>query len=121
MHRRLTAPLSPRLTPPDNPPLKMKLKNEEEIEIPEKLRTEKFAQVFLEWIEHRSQIGHRLTETAAEKQMKQLATWGQERAIVAIEHSIASGWQGIFEPKTNGRHESAPRQSPRTVQVFGEE
>lgn len=28
-----------------------------------------------------------------------LAAWGPERALAALEHTIANGWQGVFEPK----------------------
>ena len=32
---------------------------------------------------------------------KNLASMGATRAIIAIEHSMANSWQGIFEPKEN--------------------
>jgi hypothetical protein len=40
-----------------------------------------------------------------------MAVWGSERAIRAIERSIANGWQGIFEDK-DSRPQRAPAPLP---------
>jgi hypothetical protein len=73
--------------------------------IPEALNTAAFLARWRSWLKHRSEIRKPVTATTAEKQLKQLEGWGVQRAITAIDHSIANGWQGIFEPKpgVNGR------------------
>jgi hypothetical protein len=68
-------------------------------EIPESLRTSAFEASWAEWREHRRQRNVKLTPLAAVKQLKKCAEWGVERSIAAIEHSIANGYQGLFEPK----------------------
>jgi hypothetical protein len=71
-------------------------------EIPPELNDPRFLEVWQEWIKHRSEIRKKLTPSASKKQLKKLAGWGLERAINAIEHSIAGGWQGIFEEGSGG-------------------
>jgi hypothetical protein len=68
--------------------------------LPPELNTNEFALVWQEWLKHRSETRHPLKPTAQRAQLKKLAAMGLERAIAAIEHSIANGYQGIFEPKT---------------------
>ena len=34
--------------------------------------------------------------------MAKFAEWGEARAIGAIRHTIAMGWQGLREPETTG-------------------
>jgi hypothetical protein len=67
------------------------------------LRDERFQPAWAEWEEHRRELRKPLTELAAKKQLKQLGEWGPERAVAAIELSIRSGWQGIFEGGKNGK------------------
>lgn len=45
----------------------------------------------------------KLTPLAVKKQFKKLAAIGEARSIAAIEHSIANGYQGIYEPNQPGR------------------
>lgn len=52
------------------------------------------------WEQHRREIKKPLTPTATQQQIAALIDMGEQRAIAAIRHSIASGWRGIFEPKT---------------------
>ena len=87
-----------------------------EIEIPGELDTEPFRAAWSDWLTHRKQIKKPVTELAANKQLKALAKRGTNDAIRAIEHSIANGWQGIFDPDERagragtrlGRIEAAP-------------
>jgi hypothetical protein len=73
-----------------------------DLAIPPELDDPRFLEVWQEWIKHRSEIRKKLTPSASKKQLKKLAGWGLERAINAIEHSIAGGWQGIFEEGSGG-------------------
>lgn len=40
-----------------------------------------------------------------------LAGWGPARAVAALEHSVANGWQGVFEPK-EGEGPGSPHAGP---------
>ena len=62
-----------------------------------------FVAAWSEWVAHRTEIKKPLTERAARKQLKTCKEIGYERAIKAIEHSIAGGYQGLFEPGRSGR------------------
>lgn len=66
--------------------------------LPEEMQTEKMRAAWLDWEQHRKERKPRITKTSAGKQAKKLAEMGHDRAIAAIEHSIAGGYQGIFEP-----------------------
>jgi hypothetical protein len=57
-----------------------------------------FAESWANFRTHRKQIRKPLTPMAETMQLKQLAEIGEQRAIRAIEHTIAKGWQGIREP-----------------------
>jgi hypothetical protein len=70
--------------------------------LPESLRTEQFQKALTDWRKHRKEIRKKWTPSMEEKQIKRLADWGAERAVAAIDHSIANGWLGIHEAKENG-------------------
>lgn len=66
--------------------------------VPDVLRCENFDALWEEWGRHRREKGSKLTPTAARRQLHRLASWGVERAILAVNLSLANGWSGIFEP-----------------------
>lgn len=49
------------------------------------------------WQQHRAEKKASLTPTAIRQQLERLAEMGEERAIAALKHSMANGWQGIYE------------------------
>ena len=51
------------------------------------------------WEQHRIEIKKKLTPTTKKQQLAKLAEMGEARAIAALKHSLAGGWQGIFEPQ----------------------
>jgi hypothetical protein len=51
------------------------------------------------WSQHRKEAKKKLTPTTVKLQLKKLSGWGKDKAILAIETSIESSWQGLFEPK----------------------
>ena len=55
------------------------------------------------WCNHRKEIRHPITKSQAETLIKKLVEWGPDRSKTAINHSVANGWQGLFEPKRQGR------------------
>lgn len=60
--------------------------------------SEEFAAVWKLWNKHRSEIRKPLKPTMEAAQLAELASIGETRAISAIRHTIAKGWQGIREP-----------------------
>ena len=70
----------------------------EPAQIPPTLDTPEFREAWREYIAHRRDLRHRLTPRSARMQLRKLAAIGPERAVAAIEHSIANGYRGIFEP-----------------------
>jgi hypothetical protein len=71
--------------------------------IPDGLDTPEFRTAWDDYIEHRSQIRKKMTPKVAEKQLKACEKIGPERAVTMIEHSIAQGWTGLYEPSSNGQ------------------
>ncbi len=59
--------------------------------------SDEFVAAWASWTEHRRETKKKLTPTSVRMQFKKLSAMGEPRAIAAIEHSIASGYQGIFE------------------------
>ncbi len=59
--------------------------------------SDEFIAAWNAWLDHRRETKKKLTPTSVRMQFKKLAAMGEARAIAAIEHSIASGYQGIFE------------------------
>jgi len=69
-------------------------------DLPDVLNNEVFLAAWADWVRHRSEIRKPLKPTTIKQQLKKLAAMGVARAVAAIEHSIANGYQGLFEPKT---------------------
>jgi hypothetical protein len=69
-------------------------------DLPDVLNNDVFLEAWADWVRHRSEIRKPLKPTTIKKQLKKLAAMGVVRAVAAIEHSIANGYQGLFEPKT---------------------
>lgn len=91
--------------PQKNGQMSGKLKNREEkrreeyiYPLPLSLDTPEIESLFAEYAAHRRESKKKLTPTAAKRAIAKLEAMGPERAIAALEHSIASGYQGIFEP-----------------------
>lgn len=62
-----------------------------------------FSMAWEQWKEHRNELKKPLTAMATIQQIRKLKEWGKNRAIAALNYSIANGWQGIFEPQSNGK------------------
>lgn len=77
------------------------------IEIPGSLRTPEFLASIKEWIAHRKQMRGKFTDMALSKMLskcvKDFVT--PEASIAAIDHSIASGYMGVFPQ--NGQRQAA--------------
>ena len=76
---------------------------------------EAIADHWQQWLAHRREIRKPMTTRAQRMMLKQLEGMGHDRARRAIEHSIANGWQGIYEPQQapNGTQAKRPQDHTR--------
>jgi hypothetical protein len=51
------------------------------------------------WEKHRTEIRKPIRPTMRLAMQGKLASWGEPRAVAAIDHTIAMGWQGLREPE----------------------
>ena len=70
----------------------------ESIVIPKVLDTPRFRVALLSWEKYRRGLRKILTERTITAQVKKMATWGERRAISAINYTIYKGWIGLREP-----------------------
>ena len=83
--------------------------------VPDSLSVPSFLEAWTKFQQHRMELRKPLTPTAAGSLLKKLAGWGVDRAVAGIEHSIASSWQGIFEPNGTGASRPGHRTQPPTT------
>lgn len=70
-----------------------------------------FRETWQAFVKHRSEIRKPLRPTSTALQLEALKAMGEERAIAAIRHTIAKGWQGIREPDGAPGEKTTPRMS----------
>lgn len=80
--------------------------------IPEALKDGRFMEAWHTWIIDRKDRGKPVTQAAAKKQLAMLQKMGVENALLSIDQSIASGWQGLFDPKETGGQTPRDRLPP---------
>lgn len=68
-------------------------------DFPENLCTQEFHETWLDYVEYRQQRKPKLTAIGMKRLLGRLAKWGNERAVAALDYSMAQGWQGVFEEK----------------------
>lgn len=91
--------------------------NEDEIVIENKndnairpFDSKKFNTAWNSWLTYRREIKKPYRSAMSEQAaLKNLSKHPEETAIAMIENSIANGWQGIFELKTNGNGKSTAK------------
>ncbi len=66
--------------------------------------SDRFAAAWTRWETSRRESRKPITPTARSMQLAKCAQWGEDRAIAALDHSAANGYQGLFEPT----HKSEP-------------
>jgi uncharacterized protein YdaU (DUF1376 family) len=64
--------------------------------------SESFAESWADFQRHRSEIRKPLKPTSTKLALKELQAMGEARAVSALRHTVAKGWQGIREPE--GEH-----------------
>jgi len=101
----------PKRSPKNDTPLNDSPLNENKelfpIEFP--FESDAFKAAWKLWIQHRKEIKKPITPTSTKLQFKELLEIGEQRAIAAIRHSIKQGWQGIYEPSSNGSRPDKPK------------
>ncbi len=70
--------------------------------LPSNLDTPEFRKAIDEWMRYRVQAHKKLTPIGLTRLLAKLASLGSARAVRAIYHSIAQGYQGVYEE--NGKH-----------------
>lgn len=69
------------------------------LEIPEALRQQAFLDSLRRWVDHRRELKKPLKPTGLKAHLSAMEKLGAGLAVAAMEHSMANGWQGCFEPK----------------------
>jgi len=72
------------------------------------------------WGQYRKEKGNKLTPTGRAALLKKCLAMGDARSLAAIDHSIAQGWTGMYEPKeqqTNGPITEDSREQRRRMVV----
>lgn len=77
-----------------------------EVVVPSALNSPEFHEAWNTWFNYRRELKKPLTSASVKQQLKKFATWGQSRAIAAIEHTIEMGWQGLREPEAAAKAQS---------------
>ncbi|MFA5263972.1 MAG: hypothetical protein WC378_09095 [Opitutaceae bacterium] len=91
--------------------------------LPLLLNTPEFRAAWADWCADRADRGHPLTARAATISLNRCEPLGPAAAVAAIEHSIAAGYQGIYEDPTFSKRlkttlspaQIQPRQEPDWV------
>jgi hypothetical protein len=67
-----------------------------------------------EWKQHRRQAGNKLTPLAMKRQIAEMEKWGPAASVVAIHHSIAKNYRGLFPPRPGQHGAPATPRAPIT-------
>ena len=96
-------------------------KHAQQGDIPIELARPEFLELWELWLQYRrEELRRPVTPISAKMSLKALSKMGLERAIAAIEHTIANGWQGIREPDLpRGMHEAPRVADPRSMRDLG--
>lgn len=75
--------------------------------------SELFTEAWANFEKHRFEIRKPLKPTSRKLALQELAAMGERRAIMAIRHTVAKGWQGIREPDIDERSRVAAPLEPK--------
>jgi hypothetical protein len=73
--------------------------------LPPPLNTREMQDAWDNWQMHKKQRGETMGQLALTKCLNKLKAMGPERAVAAIEHSIASNYAGVYEPRAEQRNQ----------------
>jgi len=79
------------------------------LSVPLNLDNEEFKKAWVDWLEHLQEKKKLPKEKSIQAQFKKLSAWGSSRSVIAINHSIAGNYQGIYEP--SGSCQAKPAES----------
>ena len=83
------------------------------VELPKALNTSAFKAAWSSYLQYLREIKKPPpTPSSVKQKWAEMAKWGHDQAINAIEQTIGNGWKGIFEPNASSskpRAEGAPR------------
>jgi uncharacterized protein YdaU (DUF1376 family) len=91
-------------------------------ELPLPLGGGRFSACWSRWLTYRKdELRKPVTQISGDQALAELAALGLERACIAIEHTIARGWQGIREPEPprNGHSPSPSGDVDATLRRLG--
>lgn len=89
---------------------------------PGELDVPAFHAAWARWLTHRRETGKPVRAMACEAQIAKCRAMGAVRAVAMIEHSIAGGYQGLYEPKFTGEnHDSSSAADRRREQKAARE
>jgi len=66
-----------------------------------------FSEAWADFQKHRTEIRKPLKPTSSKAALRELQAMGEPRAIAALRHTVAKGWQGIREPEHVNGHASS--------------
>lgn len=69
--------------------------------LPKELDTPELQDAWKAWLRHRKESRNPATSVSQERAIKKLLEMGATRALAALNHSVANGWKGLFEPSGN--------------------
>jgi hypothetical protein len=84
---------------------------------PDMVAPDAYADEWNEWLCHRREIKKPMTLRSQRAQLSAFDGWTVDRIKAAISHSIANGWQGIFEPKQNTNGQPTGQVRPEQLSV----
>lgn len=89
-------------------------------EIPEKLNTPGFVEMWSRWVEYRREIKNKLTPSTIKSQLKMLEKFGPDIGAKMLDQSITNSWRGIFELKSNGNGSKQQTRHEKNMAVLKE-
>lgn len=92
---------------------KSNTKEAESIRLP--YESDAFASAWSQWGKHRREKRKNLTRSTIDKQLRKLASMGEQKAIATIENSIEQGYTGLFPP-----NEKTEKQNQRSIKSANE-
>ena len=69
------------------------------VEIPASLDTPEFRKACTQFHNHRKELRKPLRPTGERALLTKLTGWGVQKAVAALNASVANGWVGVFEPR----------------------
>ena len=100
-----------------------KKKKEKEVDLQQMLNeryqslsTQSFLDAWMLWNQHRKEMGKKdYKPTGLDQCLARLSAWGSDRAVAAIEHSIANTYAGIYESNSGSGKSSHGKRNDGTL------